>query len=148
MFYPLWLSGALLAEIVARKPLPGWITPLSSLSALATIITLATFDLQFSVPVLTILGTSVVLTVLTLPARICRFRLHRFFEVLGIQSYSIFLCHFPAVTFISAGTFEVFGRRPVEGFLMVGGVIITLLFGHLCFSLCERYFLHPRLTVE
>lgn len=148
MFYPLWLSGALLAEIVVRKPLPGWITLLSSLSALATIITLFTFDLQFSVPVLTILGTSVVLTVLTLPARICRFRLHRFFEVLGIQSYSIFLCHFPAVTFLSAGVFEVLGRRPVEGYLMVGGIVMTLLFGRFCFVLCEGHFVHPRLTVE
>lgn len=148
MFYPLWLSGALLAEIVVRKPLPGWLYPLSSLSALVTVIILSAFDLRFSVPVLTILGISVVLTVLTLPAKICSYRLHRFFEMLGKQSYSIFLCHFPAVTFISAWIFEELGGRPVEGYFMVGGVASTLLFGRLCFSLCEGHFLHPRLTVE
>jgi peptidoglycan/LPS O-acetylase OafA/YrhL len=148
MFYPLWLSGALLAEIVLKKPLPGWITPLSCVSALVTIIILYTFDLRFSVSLLTLLSTSVVLTVLTLPARICTYRLHRFFGMLGIRSYSIFLCHFPAVAFISAGAFEVLGRRPVEGYLMVGGVAIALICGRLCFALCEGHFLHPRLTVE
>ena len=148
MFYPLWLSGALLAEIVVRKPLPGWIPPLSSLSALVTVSILAAFDLRFSVPVLTLLGISVLLTVLTLPAKICTYRLHRFFGMLGIESYSIFLCHFPAVTFISAGIFEVLGKRPVETYLMIGGSALTLLFGHLCFTLCERHFLHPRFTAE
>jgi len=148
MFYPLWLSGALLAEIVVRKPLPRWITPLSCVSTFVTITLLSTFDLRFSVIVLTLLGISVVLTVLTLPAKICTYRLHRFFGMLGIRSYSIFLCHFPAVAFISAGAFEVLGRRPVEGYLMVGGVAIALIFGRLCFALCEGHFLHPRLTVE
>ena len=94
MFYPLWLSGALLAEIVLKKPLPGWITPLSCVSALVTIIILYTFDLRFSVSLLTLLSTSVVLTVLTLPARICTYRLHRFFGMLGIRSYSIFYAIF------------------------------------------------------
>jgi len=148
MFYPLWLSGALLAEIVVRKPLPRWTAPISSLSAFVTITLLATFDLRLSVSALTLLGISVLLTVLTLPAKIFTYRLHRFFGMVGRESYSIFLCHFPAVTFMSAGIFEVLGKRPVEMYLMVGGVALALLFSHLCFALCERHFLHPRLTLE
>ncbi|MBS9392765.1 MAG: hypothetical protein HEQ29_06310 [Dolichospermum sp. LBC05a] len=65
--------------------------------------------------------------------------------MIGIESYTIYICHFPIITLISAWSIDVLGGRPLHGWLVIGGAIITLLTTHLCFLVCERHFLHQRL---
>jgi len=148
LLYPIWLTGAMLSEIVLRKSLSKSITALSFLCSIITLTVIYKFDIRFSVCVYVILSMSIVLTMVTISKKICKYRIHRFFKALGMESYSVYICHFPIVTFISAWVFEVLGKQPIEYYLMVGGAAISLFFCHLCFLICERHFSHPRLTLQ
>ncbi|MHC5757589.1 acyltransferase family protein [Nostoc sp.] len=149
--YQIWLSGALIAEIISQKKLIFtktniWISGLLLLVAfLATHLTLAS---PLLILVYAVLGSSVVLLITSLPLSICQHPVHKYFEIIGIESYTIYICHFPILTFISAWTFEVLDGRPAHGFLALGGGLFTLLICHILFLLCERYFLHSRLKIN
>ncbi|WP_158500414.1 acyltransferase [Xenococcus sp. PCC 7305] len=147
--YPIWLSGAIIAEMVVRKRLPKWTILISCFcSSIAFIAINLNLSESFKLLFYTLLGSSILLIVISLPIIIFRHPLHRFLEFLGIESYTIYICHFPLVAFVSAWTIETFGARPMNGWLAIGTVAITLLLCHLFFLLCERHFMHSRLKIE
>jgi len=147
--YPIWLAGALIAEILMKKQLSKRAVFISYLT-----ISIAFIAINFPLPELfklffyLLLGSSTLLIVISLPIVFFRHPLHKFFEFLGIESYTIYICHFPLITFVSAWTIEKFGTRPMHGWLAIITAIITLLVCHLFFLLCERNFMHSRLKVE
>lgn len=154
IYYPVWLCGAAIAELLAKR------------SQLCTFQSAATWSVAFvgfaiafvGINVSTIsginllgsamLGTSVVLAVLNLPTLLWRSPFHKFFERLGLKSYTIYICHFPMVTLIRAWVIETQGSRPENGWLALGGFIGSLLLCNLCFSLCEQRFLHARIKLS
>ncbi|WP_138506408.1 acyltransferase family protein [Nostoc sp. PA-18-2419] len=149
--YPIWLSGALIAEIGSQKKLIFtkkyiWINSLLLIVAfITTHFTLASLLL---ILVYAVLGSTLVLLIISLPLSICKHPFHKYFEILGIESYTIYICHFPIITFISAWAFKVLDGRPVYGFLALGGGLFTLLVCHILFLGCERHFLHSRLKIN
>jgi peptidoglycan/LPS O-acetylase OafA/YrhL len=68
-------------------------------------------------------------------------------EYLGRRSYTIYAMHFPVLALLSAATFETAGARPFHGALAVAGVFIAVGVCLILFQLCERHFLHERLTL-
>jgi hypothetical protein len=56
--------------------------------------------------------------------------------------------HFPVLALISAAAFEVAGARPFHGGLAVAGIAIALGVCLAMFHVCERHFIHERLTLE
>lgn len=147
--YPIWLSGAAISEILAKKALPRRGILASSLFLLVAFITVHfTLPLSFTILFHALIGSSVVLIAVSLPLSVCKHNIHKMFEAIGIESYTIYIFHFPIVALISAWRVEVFSKRPLHGWLAIGGALITLLFCHLCFLLCERHFLHSRLKLN
>ncbi|MEH1965206.1 MULTISPECIES: acyltransferase family protein [unclassified Nostoc] len=149
--YPIWLSGALIAEIGSQKKLiftkkDIWVSSL--LLIITFIATHFPLGSLLLILVYAILGSTLVLLITSLPLSICKHPLHKYFEILGIESYTIYICHFPIITFISAWAFEVLDGRPVHGLLALGGGLFTLLVCHILFLLCERNFLHSRLKIN
>lgn len=149
LHYPIWLCGAAIAELLLTKRLPKLnivINTLILLIAFLCIQFISTMPLLISFYAL--FGSIVVTMVLRLPLPITNNKVHKFFENIGIESYSIYICHFPIVTFISAWYIEIFNSRPMHGWLAVFGTLLTLLITHICFKACERHFLHSRLKVK
>ncbi|WP_229639540.1 acyltransferase family protein [Waterburya agarophytonicola] len=147
--YPIWLSGALIAEFLVKKQLPKWIIFISYLSLSISFIAINyNFPDSFNFFLYCLLGSSTLLIVVSLPNSIFNHPIHRLFEFIGMESYTIYICHFPLVAFVSAWTIEKFGTRPMHGWLALVTAIATLLLCHLFFLLCERNFMHSRLKVE
>jgi peptidoglycan/LPS O-acetylase OafA/YrhL len=69
------------------------------------------------------------------------------FEFLGVRSYTIYIAHFPVVALICAGLIQEFGRRPSHGWIGLAGFLLTLVFGCICFELCEKHYLHPKVVI-
>ena len=141
--YPVWLGGAALAEFLTR--VPGLrINPLVAggvfLAAFAAkfLIPIPAFSILLSAP----FGSACVLAFAAMPESVSVRRWHRFLEAIGIRSYTIYITHFPILVLISAWAFDVFGGRPLSGWLAVGGTLITIGLSWLCFEVCERRFLH------
>jgi peptidoglycan/LPS O-acetylase OafA/YrhL len=147
--YPIWLCGAALAEILSKRKLPERVILISSL-----VFVIAFVSIQFPVylPFLIIfhalLGSSAVLLVVSLPLSLLKNKIHLICEQLGIESYTLYISHFPIITLISAWSIETFKSRPIHGWLAVGGAILTLLLSHICFGICEHHFLHSRLKMK
>lgn len=147
--YPIWLSGAIIAEIVVKKAMPKGIVFLSIFFLLLSFISInTTLPVLPKLLVYALFGSSVVLLFLNYPFSRYQNHIYRFFEFLGLESYTIYICHFPIVAFISAWRIEVFGATPMAGWLAIGVAVLTLLLCHFCFLLCERNFLHSRLKIE
>lgn len=147
--YPIWLCGAGLSEILSTRKLPKWIIYTSILVLLIAFAAVQfTIKLSFLILLYALLGSSVVLLVVNLPLLIVKNKIHHFFEQLGLKSYTIYIFHFPMIVFISAWSIEIFKGRPIHGWLAVGGAVLTLLFSHIFFEICERYFLHSRLNLK
>ena len=147
--YPIWLTGALICEILIKKQLPskmdGWISRcvfVVGFSAIHIPQPLWTLILAY-----VLLGSSTIVMILSLSTAIHKNKVHIFMEQIGISSYTIYICHFPIVTLISAWAIETFGNRPLDGWLAVGGFIFTLLVTQVCFLCGERYFIHSRLKI-
>lgn len=147
--YPIWLTGAAIAELLVTKTFPKLsIIANSLLLIIAFLGTQLTQGMPIKIMFDALLGLSVVIMTVGLPLSITSNNMHKFFESIGISSYSIYICHFPVVTFISAWYIELFNSRPMHGWLAVCGAVSTLLTTHICFRVCERHFLHSRLRVK
>ena len=147
--YPVWLAGALLAEcLVAARP-TGWLVA-GSILAFAGGICLYAIAHQWIASLVAgmLFGSAIVCAFALLPEGLLRLQLVQVFEFLGIRSYTIYITHFPLLALICALAFEALGSRPLNGWLAVSGGVLALGFCCLCFSICERHFLHPRLRFE
>jgi peptidoglycan/LPS O-acetylase OafA/YrhL len=146
--YPLWLAGAALAELtVGQSVSRGW----TLAAALAGITGFIGFHFApgylVVIPYLA-LGVGVVTFVAAIPRTMANKPWHRFLEWLGLQSYSIYVFHFPILAFMSAATFSAFGSRPAAGWLAAAGALATLVCCHLLWRVGERNFLPVRFTAE
>lgn len=147
--YPIWLIGAAIAEILTKRRLPKW-----SLFINIFFLIIAFISLQLKMPLAilivayTIIGSSLFLIAASIPHSAIHHKCHKFCESLGRESYTIYICHFPIVSLISAWSIEILGTRPIHGWLAVGGAVLTLSISHIGFCLCERHFLSARLRLE
>ena len=137
-----------MAELLIRKqtPIAKYCIFLSIFFASLSFIALnLNIHQLFIMPLYCILGYSIVFIFVNLPVSICKNKIHILVESLGIKSYTIYICHFPIISLISAWSIEVLGGRPIEGWLAVGGGIFTLIISYLLFFVCEYNFLHSRI---
>ena len=151
-YYPIWLMGALMAEVLCALPDRRHSAYSFACGALLAAATFALSHLGLirahpwlSVPVFMAMGAAVILMVERLPLDLMRFRLGRGLEWLGIRSYSLYIFHFPALVLLSAWCIQTFGERPSHGWLAVAGVALSLGTGLLGFHLVEQRFLPKRL---
>ena len=147
LYYPVWLIGAALAELLATH---GSRIPMTA----AAVAFAAGFALHVSggvpmVPALPamIYGAAAVTLCASMRQGSIRFAPVRWFEYLGIRSYSIYIVHFPLVALMSAALFAN-GGRPMHGWYAVAGSVAAVAFGCACFELCERHFVHHRAAAK
>ncbi|BAU63913.1 hypothetical protein STA3757_12820 [Stanieria sp. NIES-3757] len=146
--YPIWLSGAFLAEQLTKKRIKKSVVIISIILSILSFISInLSLPMLLKLSVYAIFGFSIVFTCVNLPFSVVGNYWHSFFESLGKKSYTIYICHFPIITIFSAWSIEVLGTRPMAGWLACSVAIFTLLFCHVCFLLCEQKFLHDRLKV-
>jgi peptidoglycan/LPS O-acetylase OafA/YrhL len=143
--YPIWIAGAGLAELLLKRRFP-----IGSIAA--ALVTLAAFSTaQFQPPAAALIalyalgGAAAVCAFALLPEAIRATRAHAWLESLGLRSYTIYVCHFPMLAFLSAWSFQKIGARPMNGWLALGGALATIAGCCAAFELCERHFLHARL---
>ena len=140
--YPVWLSGALLAEGLRSKAVMPRTTIVGALLFCGgAALHLANRDNLFTLIAPIAFGAGAVMVFAAVP---WRNRLMAAAEFLGIRSYTIYIVHFPLLTLLSAYVIHSDGRRPLHGWLAMFGAVLCVAFGCLCFALCERHFLHSR----
>jgi len=146
--YCLWIAGAGLAEAVCgmrqSKNLIGLF--LVTIIGLLGIGLFARSSMKF-LAIYLILGVGMVVMFGFIPKRWSNSAIFRVLELLGIRSYTIYICHFPLLTMLSAWMFYRYGSRPVGGWFALLGGVTVLLVTLVCFELCEAYFLHTRLRL-
>jgi peptidoglycan/LPS O-acetylase OafA/YrhL len=137
--YPIWLAGALLSEVFCRRTLrPASVCAFCLFGLLGFLLLEARPSLLFSITSRAALGTSVVLFFGKLDRAFNLTSLGRFTEFLGRRSYSIYICHFPVLTFLSAWIIQSAGKRPESAWLAVAGVALALSGSILAFEICEK----------
>jgi peptidoglycan/LPS O-acetylase OafA/YrhL len=144
-FYPVWLIGAAVSELVATDHfrsarMTGWMIAVGSLFAA---IFLLAGQLHWIVYVIGLasLGGVTVYVVAQLPQRLNASFVVKFWAFLGLRSYSIYLVHFPLLALACAMLVQGGNDRPLHGWFAAGGIVVGVGFGVLCFQLCERFFL-------
>lgn len=143
--YPVWLAGAGLAEVLCVYSLRLWVIPVAGCAALAVLASLSMHVPSILTVALYIVGgTATVLMFAGLPDAVSGWRISRLWELLGICSYSIYICHFPVLSLLSASAFRAFGSRPFSGWLAAAGSSGAILLCVGCFLVCERPFLPRR----
>jgi peptidoglycan/LPS O-acetylase OafA/YrhL len=147
--YSVWLAGAFLAERMAGAQ-PSYRAAALSVVAVAVGFAwyLASRWSAASVVATILFGGAAVTAFALMPTRERPGWLLRAFEYLGVRSYTIYIVHLPFVALLAAGTIQTLGARPLHGWLAVAGVVLAIGFSCLCFELCERHFLHPRIRVR
>jgi peptidoglycan/LPS O-acetylase OafA/YrhL len=143
VYYPVWLTGAALAELLAIQRIR--VSMIAAAIAGAAGFALHVWGgltLLPSVPAM-IYGGAAVAFCASMSARTIRLWPVRLFEYLGVRSYSIYIVHFPFVALMSAALFA-HGGRPLHGWFAAAGAVLAVAFGCGCFELCERHFVHHR----
>jgi peptidoglycan/LPS O-acetylase OafA/YrhL len=155
LYYPIWLAGALLAEVLVMYPeqsrKPWWLAS----SGFISVATLAIAQwkpvhdfMPLLLPCYMLLGVSTVAFWECLPSALLKDRTGSALEWLGIRSYSLYIFHFPVLVLISAWVFQTQGARPSSGWLALGGALLSLLFGLIGFRLVEERFLPSRISIS
>lgn len=149
--YPVWLAGALTAEVLAVWKVPttchrwAWAAGLVlSLGALAGVHSVPESWL-LSLGLNMLMGMAAIIAFAWMPFDLLKLRSCRVLEWLGIRSYSIYIFHFPVLVLLSAWCLQTTGARPGHGWLAVVGGALSLGVGLLAFHLVERHFLPQRL---
>jgi len=140
LHYPLWIGGALLAELVNRGTLHKSLS--CGLGFVAFLGAELSPTLIWRMPFWLIAGSATVLFFLWTPSWIAFLRVWTLFRRLGEASYSIYIFHFPLLTLAAAMTFKSFGARPVHGWVALLGALAATLVSYGSFWICERHFLH------
>ncbi len=146
--YPIWLAGAALAEGVDSLRQARKVVLASVAVFIAGLLLRVLSDSALPQAVAAILfGSAAVIGVAALPADWRPAKLLAALEYLGVRSYSIYILHFPFLALLSAWVIQWQGARPLHGWFAVAGAALAVGFGCVCFEICERHFLHPRLRV-
>ena len=148
--YPIWLCGAAMAEILTKyKYRKKYFLPVSLFGFILAFFALQIPDVKsLKLVFYAFLGTGLVLSMLYLPPNLLKSRILRFFESWGVKSYTVYICHFPMVTLVSAWIIETQGSRPNHGWLAIFTFLGVLLLCNLFFFICESHFLHSRIKLN
>jgi peptidoglycan/LPS O-acetylase OafA/YrhL len=150
--WPIWLGGALIAEMLASRRLRRvrvWsaliLIPLGALIAEGS--RMAPFHDWVLSEYLGMLGHGMVgcgtvFLCLCMPTAWLQFRPLRWAEWIGFRSYSIYIFHFPVLALLSALAYRQWGERPVSGWYAMLGGVVSVIVGVLLFEVCERHFIH------
>jgi len=139
-YYPLWILGAGLAEMVLAKKLRA--RAYFCLSLLLFPIAAGVSFQGGQLILNAIASAGLVLGFASMPPNLFRLQLLRLLEFFGIASYSVYIIHFPVLVLVSAVTFAMLGSRPLHGWMVVAGGLSALAFALGCFWICERHFLN------
>ena len=149
--YPIWLAGALMAEILAvrqrRSLCSGWACSLCVALSLGALATIHLFPESSVLALLMnmVMGATAIGAFAELSFDLLKTRLGRALEWLGIRSYSLYIFHFPVQVLIAAWCIQTYGERPHHGWLATLGTLLSLGAGLLAFHQVERHFLPQRL---
>jgi peptidoglycan/LPS O-acetylase OafA/YrhL len=146
LHYPIWLAGAVLAEVLCIRSAPRALALAATISAVLILGAVESFHPAMPITIAGYIlgGVGLVFGFASFRSLIDERPLLRLFEELGIRSYSIYVCHFPVLVFLSAWVIQTHGERPWHGWLAAGGSLIAVLTGVAGFQLCEKHFLHAR----
>jgi peptidoglycan/LPS O-acetylase OafA/YrhL len=149
MHYPVWLAGAGLAECLVRARLSSRIALVAAI-AFPCAFALNQMSGATILKVLTaaLFGCAAVICFAAAPRRIFTSLAGRTLEQIGIRSYTLYIVHFPLLALIAAAVIQHTGSRPLSGWLALTGALTAVGFGWLCFQVCERYFIHPRVSLS
>ncbi len=150
LYYPLWIAGAWAAERVARG---------QSLLTVGITICVAEFvvmrptlqEISYHVGTLPFifLGPWIIGLLLATANRLLKYKFWKWLEAEGVRSYSIYIAHFPAQIFLAAVLLPWNGGiRPMHGWYVIPAALFSYGFARLCFAVCEKHFLHPRLQLK
>lgn len=144
-WYPVWLGGAGIVELTARAKAPGRIA-----GAVMFVAGLGAYLLLSETPLQVICaagfaGGAVCVWATVRPATHVALIVAAY---LGRRSYTIYAMHFPVLALLSSASFELAGGRPSHGGLAVAGGLAALAVCLVMFRICERHFIHERLTLE
>lgn len=152
--YPMWLGGALLAEILTvKRGLSShllWFWGMLAMGLGCLVLTQTALLGQIpwlSVPVSTMMGIGMIGAFEGLPEYFVRHRIGQLLEWLGIRSYSIYIFHMPVQLLICAWLFQTYGKLPSHGWVALGGCLVSLGAGLAGFYLVERHFLPKRVVL-
>jgi peptidoglycan/LPS O-acetylase OafA/YrhL len=142
--YPIWLAGAGLAELAMRGLLPR-----NRMAALAGIVLLGVaaadiVSLQIVRLILYMIGGTLIVVTFVGMRNAYAGGLFRVGELMGVSSYSIYVCHFPVLACFSAICFRLFSTRLFSGWIALTAFLTSVLIGCLSFALIERRFLPKR----
>jgi peptidoglycan/LPS O-acetylase OafA/YrhL len=147
--WSVWLAGAWVAELTLAGSFSRRAVPVAGVVACgAWVASHIDFPWPARLPLLVVLGCGVTLAFALLPARLMMLRVARWCETLGKESYTLYVCHFPVIAFISARCFELTKERPSHAWFALYGVAVALLVSKACFHLCEAHFLNSRISLE
>lgn len=142
--YPIWIAGAACAEWSVRFELRHVVWPVLLAAGAAVIGRLAGLPILFA----TGLGTLVLLGFAVMPEAWNASRFVRWLGESGLRSYTIYAVHFPFLVLWSAILFEHQGTRPMAGWNALAGTVLAIVFGTVCFEVCERRSMPPRITAQ
>ena len=147
MHYPVWLAGAGLAELLVRARFTSRLA-LGSAIVFPCALALSQIrpEIELTILAAVLFGCAAVSCFASLPQQFATSLAGRLLEQLGIRSYTLYVVHFPFLVLIAAGHIQLAGSRPLSGWLAVAGTFAAVGFGWICFQVCERHFLHPRLS--
>lgn len=146
--WAVWLTGAWLAEMTTSSVSRKFVLCAGAAAFVAWASSHVNLPEPLKIPLLMALGGGVTLVFASLPTNIISLRIVGWFETLGQQSYTLYVCHFPVIALISARAFQMGGERPSHGWLALYGVVAAVIVAKASFYLCERRFLHPRIRLE
>lgn len=144
-WYPVWLCGAGLVELATRASSPRRISGLLLFAGGLGAYLVSSSEIAKVLCAATFAGAAVAVGATAPGSSGAAFAVAEF---LGRRSYTIYAMHFPVLALMSAATFAMSGGRPSHGALAIAGVIVALVVSLVMFHICERHFIHPRLTLD
>ena len=143
VLYPVWLTGAALAELLTGPRIRVPQAAAAAVFAVGVVLHVwGGLGAAPAVPAMLYGGAAVVMCAQISDRRVSSLPVW-LFEYLGVRSYSIYITHFPCVALMGAALFAL-GGRPLHGWYAAGGGVAAVLFGCVCFEICERHFVHHR----
>ena len=148
MRYPIWLAGAALAEgVESLRQSRRVVLAAAAVFAVGMLLQVLSDSALTQTVAAILFGSAAVVGMAALPAGWRPAKLLTVWEYLGVRSYSIYIVHFPFLALLSAWVVQWHGERPLHGWFALAGAALAIGFGCVCFEICERHFLHPRLRI-
>lgn len=144
VFWIIWCTGALLAELVQRDRLPQWRPYLWGVTSLLFVVAMGTTLTQQYIGLQEMVWSGVYLLIIwwglchssrltSIPSSVLKAPLF-----VSTLSYSLYLIHFPLFKWIGAYWLNVFGTKPTNFFIPLGFCGVAILVACAFYQLVER----------